>query len=664
MNNRTHKTILSLSSIAALLLLAASTLANTTITYQGQLKQSGTPYNGTADLEFALFDQLNGGDQVGPVEAHDDWPVSDGLFQVELDFGPVFDGSPLFLEVRVDGTPLSPRQPITAAPMALYAPDNSPWQSSGNTVYVMGNTVGINTPNPMATFGVNGSVRLGPDNQASGHASLVGGGEGNIASGIYSATLGGSLNQASENMSLAAGFRAKANHPNSFVWADGENADFASTAGNQFLIRAAGGVGIGTSTPTSPLHVTSSSATRTITGENSATGFSFGVEGRGSSSIGGGVLGVATGPGGFAGVWGSSSGSIGRGVHGEGWSGVWGESISDSGRGVFGLARSLTGEADGVRGQSDSTSGRGVYGVATASGGTNYGVYGETNSNNGFAGYFVGGRNYFEGNVGIGTATSSDKLAINADDGQNALRVVVGSTTRLRVYGTGGVGVGSNMLSSPPAGGNLAVSNAVSINVSGNDPTPFRLAVNGTAANSNGVWATISDRRLKHSIEPLVDPGGLLDALLSLKTYSYEYHAEAIDERLASPGRQIGLMAQEVAEVFPDWVDTDADGYLYLTPRGINAILIEALRGLRDEKDREIAALHQQIEQQRVDIEGQLTARASENHRHEGFTELAKRVAALERDARYRHEPNNQMVSSTAVCIGKPDSSGNVAWVQ
>jgi hypothetical protein len=48
---------------------------------------------------------------------------------------------------------------------------------------------------------------------------------------------------------LAAGRRAKANHDGAFVWADNTDADFASTAANQFLIRAAGGVGIGTTAP-------------------------------------------------------------------------------------------------------------------------------------------------------------------------------------------------------------------------------------------------------------------------------------------------------------------------------------------------------------------------------------------------------------------------------
>ena len=91
-------------------------------TYQGQLRQSGEPFTGMADLEFLLYDQLSGGTQIGSTQSVADWPVEDGLFQVELDFGaPAFDGSDRYLEVTVDGAPLIPRQKVTATPYALLA---------------------------------------------------------------------------------------------------------------------------------------------------------------------------------------------------------------------------------------------------------------------------------------------------------------------------------------------------------------------------------------------------------------------------------------------------------------------------------------------------------------------------------------------------------------
>lgn len=50
---------------AAVLLCAATLQAHAlTITYQGQLRQSGAPFTGLADLEFRLYDQSAGGTQI------------------------------------------------------------------------------------------------------------------------------------------------------------------------------------------------------------------------------------------------------------------------------------------------------------------------------------------------------------------------------------------------------------------------------------------------------------------------------------------------------------------------------------------------------------------------------------------------------------------------
>ncbi len=97
-------------------------LAAAPITYQGQLQQQDQPFSGTATLEFRLFDSVGGATQIGPVQTRDGVNVQNGVFQVELDFGAgAFDGSARFLEVRVNGTPLTPRQAVTATPQALIA---------------------------------------------------------------------------------------------------------------------------------------------------------------------------------------------------------------------------------------------------------------------------------------------------------------------------------------------------------------------------------------------------------------------------------------------------------------------------------------------------------------------------------------------------------------
>src|ERR1700722_14909320 len=79
----------------------------------------------------------------------------------------------------------------------------------------------------------------------------IGGGYGNtIASSSQFGTIAGGCSNAVAGLtSFAAGFQAQANNDGTFVWADSQDAPFASTDENQFLIRAAGGVGINTSNP-------------------------------------------------------------------------------------------------------------------------------------------------------------------------------------------------------------------------------------------------------------------------------------------------------------------------------------------------------------------------------------------------------------------------------
>jgi len=86
-------------------------------------------------------------------------------------------------------------------------------------------------------------------------SSTIGGGANNTIRSHYGTIPGGLLNVAGGQFSFAAGQRAKANHQGTFVWSDSQNADFASTTNNQFLIRATGGVGIGVTNPSSALHV-------------------------------------------------------------------------------------------------------------------------------------------------------------------------------------------------------------------------------------------------------------------------------------------------------------------------------------------------------------------------------------------------------------------------
>jgi hypothetical protein len=106
-----------------------------------------------------------------------------------------------------------------------------------------------------AASGAAATVGGGDENIASGLNATVGGGLKNRASGYRSTVPGGERNTAAGRLSFAAGYMAQANHDGSFVWADSAFYYFASTADNQFLVRASGGVGLGINTAYSQLTV-------------------------------------------------------------------------------------------------------------------------------------------------------------------------------------------------------------------------------------------------------------------------------------------------------------------------------------------------------------------------------------------------------------------------
>ena len=87
--------------------------------------------------------------------------------------------------------------------------------------------------------GQNSVVGGGFNNNNSGDEATIGGGYGNTVSGYVATAPGVYFNIAAGSYSFAAGQNAQALNDGSFVWADDSSATpFASTANNQFLVRA------------------------------------------------------------------------------------------------------------------------------------------------------------------------------------------------------------------------------------------------------------------------------------------------------------------------------------------------------------------------------------------------------------------------------------------
>jgi hypothetical protein len=307
----------------------------TGFSYQGRLLEDGLPYDGTADIEFRLYDAAD--NQIGAESPHPGVSVTDGLFTVNNvnaagQFGAnAFNGELRKLELTINGTAL-PKQVVTPVPYALALPGLWTQQNAtspnliggyfGNLVAggVHGATIGggggggalnevsahygtvaggvankawaeastVGGGNGNVASGLKSTIAGGISNVADGERSTVGGGEANaahsgsaIAGGYhntangagsvigggswnvtgsdYATVPGGLFNVAGGSYSLAAGLKAFVRDPaasgdsngdeGTFVWADAQDVNFQSSGPNQFLIRAAGGVGVNTNAP-------------------------------------------------------------------------------------------------------------------------------------------------------------------------------------------------------------------------------------------------------------------------------------------------------------------------------------------------------------------------------------------------------------------------------
>jgi len=353
-------------------------------TYQGRLMDDDSPANGIYDLTFVLYPVPDGPaeEELGVVMS-EDLNIVDGFFTIELEFGSgVFDGNDRWLQIEVRSgelhdpnvyTILTPRQRIAPTPYAIYAeragsapgggtngapggiggagttnyiPKFTASSSIGDSViYQSGSSVGIGTTSPDARLHVNGLIKISDGSPGTGKVLT------------------------SDDTGLASWQTP--------TGAGGPDDDW-TISGND-IYHELGKVGIGTSGPTSILHVTGSSSGPAILGYNSGTGAGL----RGESSSGHGVYGESANSNGVYGNSNSGDGVYGEsairyGVHGysSSWRGVYGR--SDSSVGVKGDSSS----SYGVWGWSQS--GAGVYGNS----GSGDGVYGASTS--GFAGYFHG----------------------------------------------------------------------------------------------------------------------------------------------------------------------------------------------------------------------------------------------------------------------------------
>jgi len=586
----------------------------TAFTYQGKVFSGTNAATGLYDFTFALWDAPTLGTPVGGSLLFNAVPVTDGLFTVTLEFGPnVFTGDVCWLEiaVRTNGNPagfrtLPMRQPLTAVPYALYAPNagaaaiaSSVAAGSIVNAALAANAItsdkiadGTIVDADISASGIDAGKIIGGDlqadrlkvgwehtltgagatiagggfNTATNNAATVGGGIYNVAGGGYATVGGGFRNTASGDATVGGGWNNKAS---------GESATVGGGYGNQASGPGAVIAGGGWD-DTKGLGNKASGAGSTIGGglEN--------VAGAKWSTVGGGDANAANGHASFIG------GGVGN------WTGFYAGVIGggEANRTMDQYATVAGGCSNRASGWS-AVVGGGTYNAACSDDATVSGGYGNAATNT--CATIAGGLS----NLAYHASATVGGGSYNVADGFGA--TVPGGSKNVAA-GTCSFAAGSHAHAS--ADGCFVWSDASSnFDVWTSGPNQFVAQATGgfwfiTAVDGNGVrscqaylgpcspsWSITSDRNQKENFRP-VNHRALLEQLAQMPVTEWTMKGE-------KPGiRHIGPVAQDFHAAFGlggdddrQIVSSDETGVALAAIQGLNQKLEEKLERQNAEND-------------------------------------------------------------------------------
>lgn len=526
--------ILSCTAITAILVCAAAALAQSTgFTYQGRLTDGGTAANGNYDLQFALWDSLSGGNQVGATQTLNTVAVSNGVFTVSLDFGAnAFPGASRFLEIstRPSGvgsfTLLTPRQPITSTPYAVRSLN----AASADSVPASG-----------VPAGSSNYIRNSTSFQSNSNFNISGNGAADVFSArqfnFFNVSLlkvtGSSFND-SLFLGVGAGESQTVVGGNAFIGQRAGNLN-TSGVGNTFV-----GNGAGRTNTTGTFNTFVGSGADIISGGSTA--------GSRNTLLG---AGATLGSGGQFNP--DNATAIGANAR-----------VDASNALVLGSIKNLNGT------------------VAD----TNVGI-GTTAP---LARLHVVGTTGLMGDVGIGTTAPTAKLSVVAiGDGARVLHL---GTERAWVFKQFGTGASTALeLTGGDANNNnknFVINTAGNVGIGTQGPLDklhvigdIRVGVfgtNGCLKNNNGgtlIGTCSSDVRFKRDISPFPS---LLNKVTQLRPVHYFWRASEFPGKGFGNAQSYGLVAQEVEKVLPELVSEDAQGYKQVDYSKLPLLLLQAIK--------------------------------------------------------------------------------------
>ncbi len=222
----------------------------------------------------------------------------------------------------------------------------------------------------------------------------------------------------------------------------------------------------------------------------------------------------------------------------------------------------------------------GSYSGSNVNGGTYnnvLGAYAGTNITTGLENNFMGDGTGKYTTTGEGNTFIGDWSGRDNDDGSN--NVYLGRNAGLtNISGSGNVFLGYNAGASEGGSNRLYISNDdldTSHSLIYGEFDNKIVQINGDFilnGNGYGSWSGPSDIRLKKNI---LNIGSVLDKTLQLRPVNYDWKNP---EWAKSQGKQIGLIAQEVEELFPELVKTDSKGMKSIDYSRLSVVLIQAFK--------------------------------------------------------------------------------------